>query len=517
MRQQPWRKWMFTGLSVAMVVPMLAACTGDGESSSAEKRVLRIGMLYGGEDNEPWFRQQYTDLFEFNNGNIEIQIVSAIDYNTMRYQGSEVQQEQPDPYEEMQKLLNGDNPVDIVVTEYNMLNRLVQENSLKQLDPLMQEDGFNVDDYVPSVIKGIQTAGEGNIYALTPTFTSTALYYNKKMFADAGVEPPTDGMQWSDAFNKARLVAKGEGADRVYGFMMNRWGGDSFWDLQTYIEPLQLRMFDEKAEKMLVNSDQWANAWDTISGLYRDKISATQMDLQGGVNESGMVDGPMNPFSHDPFLSGKVAMMIGDYYYLGELRRAQQSEGNVEGFEMIDWDVVTMPEHPEKPGVGSSIYLSGLMGINTKAQNPDDAWEYIKFVNSEAWAKLRSRSVNEMVARQEFLKPREGMDYNVAAFYTMEPAQPIDLQEVYRKYPDIYEVTSLAQPLFQEVVEDKKSTKEALAEWETQGDAKLQELKSKAAASEEGGSDGAGGNATEGETKEEPQVEETPVEETTAG
>ncbi|MFS0727642.1 ABC transporter substrate-binding protein [Paenibacillus sp. 1P07SE] len=497
MGQQPWRKWMFTGLSVALMVPLLAACTGDGGGTGAENRVLRIGVLYGGEENEPWFRQQYTDMFEFNNTNIEIQIVPAIDYNNMRFMTPDQQNEQPDPYEEMQKMLNGDNPVDVVVTEFNMLRRLVQDNSLKQLDPLMQEDGFSVEDYVPTVINGIKTAGDGSIYALTPTFISSALYYNKKMFSDAGVEPPTDGMQWPDVINKARLVTSGEGEDRKYGFMMNRWSGDGFWDLQTYVEPLQLRIFDEKVEKMLVNSDQWANAWGTISGLHIDKIVPNMMEMQSGMGMMG--DRPYNPFEHDPFVSGKVAMMIGDYYYLNELKRAQQSEGNVDGFEMIDWDVVTVPEHPEKPGVGSNIHLSALMGINAKAQNPDDAWEYIKFVNSEAWAKLRSRSVNEMVSRQQFLKPRDGMDYNLAAFYSMEPSQPMSLEMelAYRKYPNIYEVQSLGQPLFQEVVEGKKSVQEALAEWETQGDALLQQMKANPDASI-GGTEGSADGSTEG-------------------
>ncbi|WP_020615545.1 ABC transporter substrate-binding protein [Paenibacillus daejeonensis] len=490
MRKQPWRKWMSTGLTMTLLVPLLAACTGDGGTSTAENRVLRIGVLYGGEENEPWFRQQYTDMYEFNNNNIEIQIVPAIDYSNMRYAMPDQQQEQPDPYEEMQKMLNGDNPVDVVVVEYNMLRRLVQDNSLKQLDPLMQEDGFSVDDYVPTVLKGIKTAGDGNIFALTPTFTSSALYYNKKIFSDAGVEPPTDGMQWPDVFNKARLVTAGEGEDRKYGFMMNRWGGDGFWDLQTYVDPLQLKVFDDKVEKMLVNSDQWTNAWETISGLYRDKIIPTSMDMQSSMT----VDRPMSPFEHDAFLSGKVAMMIGDYYYLNDLKRAQQSEGSVEGFEMIDWDVVTVPEHPEKPGVGGNIMLSALMGINAKAQNPDDAWEYIKFVNSEAWAKLRSRSVNEMVARQQFLKPREGLDYNMAAFYTMEPSQPMsmEMEAAYRKYPNIYEVTSMGQPLFQEVIEGKKTAQEALAEWETKGDAALQQMKTNPDASAGGGTEEGG-------------------------
>ncbi|GGG09931.1 ABC transporter substrate-binding protein [Paenibacillus abyssi] len=473
------RKFMFISLTMALFMSLLAACSGGNGDSSAENRVLRIGVLYGGEDNEPYFRQQYTDIYEYNNPNLTIEIVSAINYDSMRYIQPGEEQKQPDPYEEMQKMLTGTNPVDVVVVEYNMLRRLVQDNLLKELDPLIQQDEFDISDYVPTVIDGIKSAGDNKIYALTPTFTSSALYYNKKIFQDAGLQPPTDNMQWEDVMNVARQLSKGEGNERTYGLMLNRWSGDGFYEIQNYAAPLQLKIFDDKGEKMLVNSDQWKKVWEQVAGLYKDKIIPTNQDMYSTMPVDGG-ERPFNPFEGDLFLNGRVAMMVGDYYYLNELRRADLQKDNIEGFQMVDWDVVTVPEHPEKPGVGGNIYLSSLMGINTNAQNQEDAWEFVKFMNSKEWAKLRSRSTYEMVARKEFIKPREGMDYNLAAFYSMQPVPPMsmDMEKIYRERPNIYQVNNIGQMLFQEVVDNKKTVAEALAEWETKGDAMLQEIKS---------------------------------------
>lgn len=472
-----WKKTLSAVLAVLMLTSLLAACSTQGGESGPDQRVLRIGTLYGGASDESWFRQQYTDSFELLNPNIEIQIVSAIDWNQQRYQTPEEQQKQPDAYEELSKMLTGDNPVDVVVVEYNYLRRMVQDNLLKQLDPLVTEDKFDLSDYVPTVLDGIKSLGDGGLYALTPTFSSSALFYNKKLISDAGATLPTDGMFWDDIIDLAGKVAKGEGEERIYGLSFNRWSSDGFWDTQTYSAPLQLKMYDDKGEKMTVNTPQWVKVWEDVAELYRNKITPSNMDMQY-MWEYREGSTP-NPFMGDLFLSGKVAMIVSDYGYISELQQAQDNADRIEGFTMPEWDVVTVPQHQEAPGIGSNVYLSSMMGINSKAQNPDDAWEYLKFLNGKEWAKLKSRSMWELTARKEFLKPIAGMEYNIDAFTTLKPIPPasIEQERLQRERPNLWQVQNLGYPLFQEVLENKKSAQEALAEWETQGNVMLQQIK----------------------------------------
>jgi ABC-type sugar transport system, periplasmic component len=468
-------------MALMLLMPLLAACSKGESTESAERRVLRIGVLYGGSDNEQYFRQQYTDTFEFTHPNIDLEIAYAINYDDMRYTQPGQEQEQKDPYEEFKKLLTGQNPVDVVVLDYNMLKRLTQDNLLKQLDPLIQQDEFDLSDYVPTVIDGIKEAGEGNIYALTPTFSSSALFYNKEIFQKAGVEPPTDNMMWEDVINKAREVSKGEGKERTFGLMLSRWSYQGFWDMQNYASPLQLKIFDDKGERMTVNTEGWAKVWETIVKLYKDKLTPTQEDLNAlmeEMNKSGDSYG-YRPYSDDFFMNGRVAMVIADYGYINDLIRAKDMSATNKDIKAIDWDVVTVPQHPEKPGVGGNVYLSQLMGVNANAQNPDDAWEFVKFSNSREWAKLKSRSTYEMVARKEFLQPKGGLDYNIQAFYSLKPLPPQSLEQekLYREIPGIWEAQQPGEQLFNEVLQGNKTIKEALAEWETKGNEVLQRLK----------------------------------------
>jgi len=482
------RKAMIIGLTLVFVVSLLGACSKGTGGKSNENQVVRIGVLYGGPENEPYLRQQYTDTYEIINKNVTFEFVSAINYDDQRfeqYTNPDKPYEQPDSYEKTKEMLTGANPVDVVILDYSMLRRLTEDNLLKPLDPLIQQDKFDISDYVPTVIDGIKSVGDNNLYALTPTFTSSALFYNKKIFAEMNVEPPVDKMIWDDVFNKARQIKKGEGLDSQFGFSFNRWVSDGFNDINNYSNALQLRMWDDNADKMLINSPQWHQVWETVLSLHKDNVVPNQeyMNLYyEKQNESGTYD----PFYGDLFVTGKVGMMIADYSYINELKKINDNATKLKDFEMVDWDVVTVPSDPATPGVGGNIGLYQLMSINSKAQNPDGAWDFIKFINGKDWAKIKSRSLYEMSARKEFLQPIGGLQYNLEAFTTLRPYPPVTNmdEKIYREKPGIWEAQGFGYELYQQVASGDKDIKEALAEWETKGNAALERT------AQEGGEDG---------------------------
>ncbi|MCM3746246.1 extracellular solute-binding protein [Paenibacillus pasadenensis] len=489
------RRGAALGLSLVMASGVIAGCSGES-SEQKEPSVVRIGMMYGSADNETWFRQQFTDTYELMNKNVTFEIVYANDYNAMNYSG-QPNEKQPDPYEKMKDMLTGKNPVDVVVIDYPQLSRLTQDGMLQQLDPLIAKDKFDISDYVPSVIDGIKDAGDSKIYALTPTFTSSALFYNKKIFADAGVQPPADGMTWNQAFDLARKISKGSGKDQTFGLQFNRWGGDAYNDIQSYIAPLGLKVFDDKGEKMLVDSGTaWKDAWETMIKLYKDKVVPSPEDSQKIMDEMRKAaeksSAGYNPYMNDLFNSGKLGMVIGDYYFVNELRNAKNASETNKSIKLIDWDVVTVPVFEEKPGVGGNINLSQAMGINAKAQNPDGAWDLIKFLNGRDWAKLKSRSTYEIPARQEFIKPIDGMQYNMKAFTTLKPipAQTDAFERIAREKPGIYEMQGIGSQIFQEVLSGKKTVDEGIKEWAVKGNALLQKLKTNPKGSMGGGMEG---------------------------
>lgn len=478
-----FRKLALTGLSLTLAGSLLAACNGGGNSDDPNnRRTLRIGTMYGSSQEEQYFRQQYTDLFEFTHGNIDIEIVPAIDWSETQFEEQTPDQKQPDPLEKVKEIMTGPNPVDVMIlNDSSMLGSMVQENLLKPLDPLLKEDKIDLNEYVPAVIEGIKEMGDGqNLYALAPTYSPSALFYNKKLFSKLGVEVPTNGMTWDDLFNLARRLKTGSGKDATFGFTFNQWGySDGYYDMVNYAAPLQLRMFDDKAETMTVNTPQWEAVWTTFANLYKDKVLPTREDLQPDPQPD---DGKYryNPYQEQAFFKGKVAMVIGSYSMINDIELFNKNVDKFEGMEALDWDVVSVPTFAENPGVSNYIYISTLAGINAQAQNPDDAWEFVKFMNGKEWGKLRARSSYELPSLIEFAKPKEGMSYNMEAFTSVRPVPQRNnatWSKLYQERPNLSLIDQLAATEFNKVINGEMSVKEALDEFETKGNDLLQKIK----------------------------------------
>lgn len=471
-----WRKKLISALAIVTIAGLLAACgggNGNGNAQGNEERVLRIAVSSGfNSDYGNWVRDEYTDLFEFVNPNISIEFVEN-SQSYYWYGPQTKEEERKTPMEILKEELEGPNPPDVIIMDYEHLAELIRENHLAPLDSLMQDSGINTDEFVPSVINALKAVSDdGQFYALAPMFSSSVMAYNKALFTAKGLPFPTDGMTWDEVFNLARQVAGGEGSDRVYGFSFSNYRyTDLFYESQVYTAPLELRYWDENGERMLVNTPEWKKVWNTLLELKRDGVLPEPPDWSQPQPEPG-------PFDHNSILSGKVAMAIVSFWDLNEIINVNRNAANIENFEPIDWDIVSVPYHPEKPYIGGQVYLNGIMGIAANAQNPEDAWKFIEFIMSERWAQQKSKSSNSLMTWKKYNQPRHGLDYNLEAFYQNMPA-PVQTNdyELYNKYPDIWQAQNIGYQKFQEVLNNNKTVDEALAEWETEGNSILQQIR----------------------------------------
>ncbi|MFI5695480.1 ABC transporter substrate-binding protein [Kribbella sp. NPDC051586] len=75
---------------------------------------------------------------------------------------------------------------------------LATTGKILQLDKMMQDstNGFDLTKYSPTFTTKV--AVEGYQFSITPGMSANALYYNKKLFADAGLTAPTS---WADAWS----------------------------------------------------------------------------------------------------------------------------------------------------------------------------------------------------------------------------------------------------------------------------------------------------------------------------
>src|SRR5690606_21491473 len=86
---------------------------------------------------------------------------------------------------------------------FSSLQQYKEYANLSKLLPLetrLHNDSFYLDD-VPDFVANILRENDFNqMYGLAPAFHSMALFYNKKIFEDYGIEPPRNFMSWEEVW-----------------------------------------------------------------------------------------------------------------------------------------------------------------------------------------------------------------------------------------------------------------------------------------------------------------------------
>jgi multiple sugar transport system substrate-binding protein len=156
----------------------------------------------------------------------------------------------------------------------------------------LSDYGLSAEGDVPGV-KAASTY-KGKLYGLQSNTNSIALYYNKKLLADAGVQPPKT---WDELKAAAKKLTSGS----TYGFAMS--------NINTYEGTWQFLPFF------------WSNGGDEKDIATPEAAQALQLveDLQ---NDGSMSKSSINWAQADvnsQFLAGKAAMMINGPWQLPAL------------------------------------------------------------------------------------------------------------------------------------------------------------------------------------------------------
>ena len=158
----------------------------DTAATSGEKIQVRFWYGLGGELGEVI----ETQIKKFNESQDEIEVVGVFQQS---YNGVQ---------EKFQAaLVSGDVP-ELVQIEIHGTPKFASAGALTPLEPFMENDPeFNFDDLIPAGL--LNQSWNDTIYAMPINRSTPVLYYNKAMFEEAGVEPPTT---WQGVVEAARAI-----------------------------------------------------------------------------------------------------------------------------------------------------------------------------------------------------------------------------------------------------------------------------------------------------------------------
>lgn len=242
------------------------------------------------------------------------------------------------------------------------------------INDYMERDGVSADEFYSEAIR--ELSWDGNIYGLPLTVDARALFYNKTLLEEAGLEPPTTWEELEEVA-KALTVWDGDRLERA-GFSMQDVG---LFNL--YLQQAGGQIVTDDCSATNFNNEQGLtvlNFWDKL--LNEDKVY--QVGFEEGLgNES------------DAFVTGNVAMLYTGPWMISTYKTYGQD---------LDFGIVPPPAGPN----GDRGTLMGGFGlvIPTAAEHPDEAWEFMKWwlaqpENALLWAQTSFNIPGNLEAIQD--------------------------------------------------------------------------------------------------------------------
>jgi ABC-type glycerol-3-phosphate transport system substrate-binding protein len=229
-------------------------------------------------------------------------------------------------------------------------------------------------DSIPSLYDTF--AFNGGQYALPEQWSGNYLFYNKRLFAEAGLPPPPSTWErpWSftEFLDTARALTKRDGSGRA-----TQWGFVNMW-FSYYSAGLFAMNNGVPWSTPLTNPTHFNFGDDAF-------IEAVQFyaDLSNRHHVAPDASEVQSMSTPDLFASGKAGIAMGGHWRYQTFIRAQD----------LDFDVTPLPVGPRRQGqpARSNIGSTGL-AISASSQRKEQAWEFVKFATGPVGQALTGES-----------------------------------------------------------------------------------------------------------------------------
>jgi multiple sugar transport system substrate-binding protein len=413
---------MVRRLGLAIVALCLCSCAPEKSSG----RVLRVSNWGGAGDDSEYDRQVQALYRQFGEEHdCEVRIEGI-------------------PGEYVQKMvLNhvaGTMP-DVMILDASSAAIFINNGVLSDLTQFIERDKeFNLDDYYPNVVD-IARRGD-KIHAIPGDFTPMVLYYNKDLFDKAGVPYPTGDWNFEEFLEVAKKLTVRDKNGKVgqYGFSFSTWMPG--WVMWLWNNGGDVLTPDGKRATGVFDSPENV---ETVTFL-RDLIAKHRVaPALSEVASMGV----------DLFANGQAAMVVSGHWSMVGYKNAPK---DAQGKPKIDWQrlgVTNLPHNTPEPH--TVMYEAGF-AIPAKAENPDLAWEYVKFWSSERLQKVYNASGIAVCARKDVSQARASVEIE-RQFLEIVPTA----RKPYGSWVEGYEfVEKRGEDALKSILNNNRDVKEAL-------------------------------------------------------
>jgi multiple sugar transport system substrate-binding protein len=365
------RRVLFSGLAAAASVALLLTGCSSGGSGSGGK----VTITYGIWDNtqEPVMKQIAAEFEKANPDiTVKVQLTPWDSYWT-----------------KLKTAATGGSAPDTFWMNDANFAQYASGGAIKDLQPMLAKSSVSMSDYVPAQAKAYTY--KGDVYGIPKDVDSIALWYNKKLFQEAGVQPPTASWTGDDLLAAAQKLT--DPATGVFGIVAQST------DQQSYYTTIP------QMGGQVISADKKKSGYDTPEAI---KAITFWTDMINKYHVSPTLQAQTDTAADNMFEAGKVAMIYEGSWAAAEFAAVPYTKQNA--------DVAPLPTLV-KPG-GVSNGLGNVMSARTP--HPDQAWKWLEFLGGEKAAALQAQSGIVIPAYQSaqdaWLKSPLSKTYNLQAF-----------------------------------------------------------------------------------------------------
>lgn len=269
----------------------------------------------------------------------------------------------------------GEGP-DVVQLFYGWLNDYVNAELIQPLPT----DAFPPEQIEADFFPMVGAMRRGDAYMALPTAVrSLALFYNERLFEEAGIEAPPTNLD--ELVDIAGQLTKKDGAGNItqVGITSGMTAQDHHWFREVLVRQFGGEPYLDNYRTVNYNSDAGMKALEFYTGLEKTH----------GVTQATFMDEPQAAFK-----AGRAGMHIDGSFRIGSLK-------DIRG---LKWGVAELPAGPD--GTQSNYSSYWVNGITTKAtgEKYDAAVKFMQYITSDEAMQVWLDVVGELPA-----KPSVGM------------------------------------------------------------------------------------------------------------
>lgn len=335
------RKKLVAMLILAMTGTMfLGGCGSDGGSGSGGgdgKSGGKVKIRFASWDEAEDVDAQQAAVDKFNDAHDDIEV-------TLEAYGGEFDT----------KISAGMGSNDMPDVMY-MWNYPAYSQGLEPLDSYIEKEG---EDYKKNFYDTLwnYNSYDGSTYGIPIGFTTHALFYNKDIFAEAGIAEPTNDWTWEDVQAASKTITEKCEGKKGFSFQMKP-------------DPYDYEMY------LWSNGTAYVDAEGTLEGnLNSDKAKEVFQMFQDMEKDGYAV--ATEKSGTDEFRAGNTGMYVYGSWSINTLKE-----------DGVNFGVVNIPSFGSQPSI--SILSSSGISMSKDSKNKEAAWEFIKFWTSEEMNKER--------------------------------------------------------------------------------------------------------------------------------